>query len=155
MENIIFKRESISGNECILQSSFGVLVTIRLRDYDCFVQWSQNLILWVKRVATHMPRKIRKKFFSIVNPWMKFGGYKYVFVHFESVTVSVLIQCLCRRFIYLHVIIHCCGISIFHTYLMSVLCFVFIASDLYFNLAQFISGHGSWLYRKMYQNVSH
>lgn len=73
MENIIFKRESISGNESILQSAFGVLVTIRLRDYDCFVQWSQNLILWVKRVATHMPRKIRKKFFSIVNPWMKFG----------------------------------------------------------------------------------
>ena len=72
MENIIFKRESISGNESILQSAFGVLVTI-LRDYDCFVQWSQNLILLVKRVATHMPRKTRKNFFSIVNPWMKFG----------------------------------------------------------------------------------
>ena len=73
MENIIFKRESISGNESILQSAFGVLVAIRLRDYDCFVQWSQNLILRVKRVATHMPRKIRKNFLSIVNPWMKFG----------------------------------------------------------------------------------
>lgn len=73
MENIIFKRESISGNESILQSAFGVLVTIHLRDYDCFVQWSQNLILLVKRAATHMPRKIRKNFFSIVNPWMKFG----------------------------------------------------------------------------------
>lgn len=73
MENIIFKRESISGNECILQSVFGVLVTICLRDYDCFVQWPQNLILWVKRAAIHMPIKIRKIFFSIVNPWIKFG----------------------------------------------------------------------------------
>ena len=68
MENIIFKRESISGNESILQSAFGALVTIRLRDYDCFVQWSQNLILWVKRVATHMPRKIRKNFFLNCKP---------------------------------------------------------------------------------------
>lgn len=63
MENIIFKRESISGNECILQSAFGVLVTIRLRDYDCFVQWSQNLILWEKGSPLICQEKL-EKFFS-------------------------------------------------------------------------------------------